>query len=169
MRVNSCQREKLVEKVPNYLGYEQKGYRKETDKGLREHLASQIEGIKRKLEDLADKLLLDDSSELGKTLNKMSRRMSTVIESLRLTDYEGASFLESDTVDEDSLEKIYNYDLSLKEKLEAIDEEIGALLKGEIEEGQMMESFNRILDQIDSFNQEFSEREFLVYGGKEEI
>jgi len=119
--------EKVADRIPGLAGYRAKEARRDTDKRLREFIASQIdrhrlrvEEIKRAATDEGDLDMLDD-------LGRLDARMQRTADALRFADYGYSGFFDQVKIREEELDRIYAYDEAILGDLDLLTRDVGGL------------------------------------------
>jgi hypothetical protein len=112
--------EKLMDKIPGLSGYQAREGRRDTDKRLREYMASQLDRVKDRIEDA--KLALTNQGNL-QALNEvglLQRRLQGVTDSIRFATYGYSGLFDQVKVREAELEQIYAHDLKMMDVVESL-------------------------------------------------
>ena len=177
------------ERVQGYSGYEQKAHRSTTDQRLREHLVSGITRIAGELQAFSDRLKEGDAAKQVGAIAKIEKKLRTVTDSLGAPAYEAHEFFDLEKIDREKLDRLYEYDHALVEKLQDLTDEVAALqgnglsaytrssqgLPGSAHIGQGFptdtaeDPLTPLRDLIDGFNQDLFEREILIAGETEQF
>jgi hypothetical protein len=103
--------EKLASAIPGISGYQAREGRRDTDKRLREWIASQLDRVKDRVEDA--KLALTNAGNL-QALNELGllhRRLQGATDSIRFATYGYSGFFDQVKVKDAELEQLYAHDL----------------------------------------------------------
>ena len=148
--------ESWMARIPGVRTYREREHRRETDKKLREHLASRLQEVRSQLK----KVVLDLSTKgqmesLGK-LDRLSSHLQQMADTIRYASYGYSGIFDVEKIREDELNRLYTFDLLLVDDLERIQksvEEIGpASSPGERE--KKVEAAETFLDSLETkFNQ----------------
>lgn len=145
---------KLLDVIPGYKGYREREQRRDADKLLREHLVGLIDGVREKLtrlqRDMADRKEFKPVTDL----DRVTRRLTRARDRLDHAPYGYAGFLDAAQVNEAELDRLYDYDLSLKQALAEIESAADVVVAGSAEQfdevlrklGDEIEEFSRMLD-----------------------
>ncbi len=120
--------ENWMARIPGVRTYREREHRRETDKKLREHLASRLQETRSQLK----KVILDLSTKgqtesLGK-LDRLSSHFQQMADTIRYASYGYSGIFDLEKIREDELNRLYTFDLLLVDDLERIQksvEEIG--------------------------------------------
>jgi len=112
--------ERLTSKIPGFKGYLEREMRREVDKMQRDWLAGQVDRARRAVQgkvrawsrsgNLAN---LDLAASLEKLLDRFANR-------IRHADYGYTGFFDAVKIWEDELDKLYEFDLALTDKVEEL-------------------------------------------------
>lgn len=119
--------QQLMEAIPGFDGYREREIRRAADKILREHLVSQLDGVRNRLNDViaawarAGRLRdLDD-------IDRVARKLAKVRDNIRFADYGYTGFFDALKIGEEQLDRLYEYDLSLSQGIAACGQSVEAL------------------------------------------
>ncbi|MCD6360907.1 MAG: hypothetical protein J7M38_08570 [Armatimonadetes bacterium] len=119
--------QKLAKQIPGFEGYFEQQNRRAADKLLREHLCAQLDGIVEELEKVAGEWSragqLDDLDDLERVAGRLRRAG----DKLRYADYGYTGFFDAVKIDEDDLQRFYEYDLSLRDFIGDVSAQVKAL------------------------------------------
>lgn len=119
--------ERWLAKIPGVRTYRDREHRRETDKHLREHLAARLlearSGLTRTTLEMSRKGQLGPLMEL----DRLSSRMQQMADTIRYASYGYAGIFDVEKIREEELERLYTFDLSLIEDLEAIQSKVAEL------------------------------------------
>jgi hypothetical protein len=112
--------ENWLARIPGIRTYRDREHRRETDKRLREHLASQLQearsSLKRIALDLSQKGQLDPLDEL----DRLSSHIQQMADTIRYASYGYGGIFDLEKIREEELDRLYAFDLSLMDDLEKI-------------------------------------------------
>lgn len=119
--------QKLISQIPGFDGYLAQEKRRTADKLLREFLCAQLDRIIEQLEQVAGTWSragqLDDLDDLERVAGKLRR----ATDKLRFADYGYTGFFDAVKIDQDDLQRFYQYDLSLRQFIAEVGERVQAL------------------------------------------
>ena len=113
--------ERIADKIPGLKGYREKESRRDTDKRLREHLASLVDQARRTLEGQKRELMAKGRLDILDDADRVARKMQKCGDQLRFATYGYSGFFDQVKVREEELDKIYRYDESLLGGVQALD------------------------------------------------
>lgn len=146
--------QKLLAVIPGYKGYREREVRRDADKLLREHLVGLIDGIRQKLTRLQREMSDRKEFKPVTDLDRIGRRLTRVRDRLEHAPYGYAGFLDAAQVNEAELDKLYDYDLALKQTLAQIETAADKVIAGTQDQfdevlrelGDEIEELSRMLD-----------------------
>jgi len=104
--------------VPGYKGYAAKEMRRETDRILRHAIVGQLQDRKRVLDDLMRDCASSRRLEHLESLESVRRRIEQVADSIRYAVQGYSGFFDTVQVKNEDLDRLYRYDLGLRERTE---------------------------------------------------
>jgi hypothetical protein len=110
----------MMKYVPGYRGYVEKETRREADKLLREHLAGRLRQGKEKIQDVRDKLVEESKLERLDDVDRVDLVFENVVDRLGFASYGYAGFFDAARVDEEALDRLYEYDEALAKAVDDI-------------------------------------------------
>ncbi len=110
----------MMKYVPGYRGYVEKETRREADKLLREHLAGRLRQGKEKVRDVRDKLVEESKLDRLDDVDRVDLIFENVVDRLGFASYGYAGFFDAARVDEEALDRLYEYDEALAKAVDGI-------------------------------------------------
>jgi len=113
--------EKWLSKIPGIRTYRVREERRETDKKLREHLADQLQEVRLHLKKCA--LEISRKSALDPILSEVDRlsaKIQQMADTIRYASYGYAGIFDLEKIREEELNRLYEFDLSLLDRLAQI-------------------------------------------------
>ncbi|HEC33264.1 MAG TPA: hypothetical protein ENI37_00925 [Chloroflexi bacterium] len=156
--------EKLLGKIPGYKGYKEKEMRRESDKILRETVATQMELRRQRMDDLQKQLISAGRFEYLDELGNADTKLQTFIDRVRKATYGYAGLFDAVRVREEELDRLYDFDnrlLEFDERLSAALDNLETSIPGG--EG-LAEAVRQVLDICADANRTFDEREQVILG-----
>jgi hypothetical protein len=156
--------EKLLGKIPGYKGYKEKEMRRESDKLLRETVATQMEIQRRRMDDLQKQLITAGRFEYLDEMGNATTKLQTFIDRVRNATYGYAGLFDAVRVREEELDRLYDFDNQL---LEFVEQLAAALsnLETSIPGGEgLAEAVRRVLDICAEANRTLDGREQVILG-----
>jgi hypothetical protein len=156
--------QRLAEKIPGLSGYHAKETRREVDKLYREHLADRLRKVKDNLS-----AVMRDMTDGGRLfeiapVERLSKKVDTIENRVRYATYGYAGFFDAVQIKEQQLDAIYQFDLRLVEKVEAIEGHANAL-RGQSGTPAELKTASSTLEQaIDDLGNTFDMRHQAING-----
>ena len=104
---------KLFAKIPGFKGYIERVDRRNADKLLRESISDQYQAQWQRISSIQRDLVNAGQLEVLDDVEIASTRLRQFIDRIKTAAYGYSSFFESVKINEDELEKVYQYDLAL--------------------------------------------------------
>lgn len=112
--------EKIANAIPGFKGYREKELRRDADRLQREHLAELLEVCKKGLNQAADAATRSGNLEGVNQVELALKRLERVVNRIRYADRGYAGFFDPVKVDEAVLARVYEFDLSLLQSVDAV-------------------------------------------------
>ena len=112
--------EKLASAIPGFKGYRERELRRDADRQQREHLAARLEANKKALNELADQATRGGALDAINDIEAARKRLDRVAARVRYAERGYSGFFDAVKVDETVLARIYQFDVSLLEGVEAV-------------------------------------------------
>lgn len=150
--------ERLGEKIPGYSGYVQKERRRDLDKLHREHLADRLRAIKQHLSDAVRELT--DTGRLMEVgpIDRASKKLDQAENRVRFASYGYSGFFDVQKVEEPQLDRLYQFDLALVQKVEEVEHHARSLKEKMVTGPELKASAAQLETALDEFNRTFDER-----------
>ena len=150
--------ERLGDKIPGYSGYVAKERRRDADKLHREHLAERLRAAKQPLTDVMRELSSTGRLfEVG-PVDRVLKKLDQVENRVRFASYGYAGFFDAVKIEEPQLDRIYQFDLALVERVERVEQ----LARGLSQKGSTVEGLKagaaELEGAVDDLNRTFDER-----------
>ncbi|MFO7916459.1 MAG: hypothetical protein R6V13_00050 [Anaerolineae bacterium] len=156
--------EKLVSRIPGYRGYKKKEQRREADKLLRLEVARRYAEQLRRLGEVQYTLSERGELTLLASLERAASKLQLLIDRLRTAAYGYAGLFDALKVDEDVLDRLYDFDYAMLEGVEGIAASIDALDRTVAEEGDISAQADALLEQLTALNDTFTRRQDVILG-----
>ena len=122
--------ENWLAKIPGIRTYRDREHRRETDKQLRDHLASRLQETRK----LLKRLILDTSQKGGLNLlaemDRLSAHIQQMADTIRYASYGYGGIFDLEKIREEELDQLYTFDLSLLADLEGIQAQMEKMGQG---------------------------------------
>jgi hypothetical protein len=119
--------EKLADKVPGLSGYRARDDRRETDKRLREYIATRLDGVKATVD--AVKLDMTNQGNLAALgpVGLFHRKLQRLADTIRFASYGFSGLFDQLKIKEAELDRIYNHDLKMVDVVELLEGAVSTL------------------------------------------
>ncbi len=154
--------EQLVSRIPGYRGYKQKEQRREADKLLRLHVARQYQEQLDRLNRLQYQLTTGGDLTAMMVLERAVSKLQLLIDRLRTASYGYAGVFDALKVDEDVLDRLYEFDqgmLSGVESLSAILDELTDMVNNG---HPTRDAANQLIGELEELHRTFGERQEVI-------
>lgn len=153
--------ERLVSRIPGYRGYKRKEQRREADKLLRLEVARRYEEQLRRLGEVQYTLSEKGQLALLASLERAASKLQLLIDRLRTAAYGYAGLFDALKVDEEVLDRLYDFDYAMLEGVEDLSASIDALDQA-VEEGDISARADDLLDRLTTLNNTFTRRQDVI-------
>ena len=119
--------DELMNKIPGYAGYRERENRRDADQKHREFVAKRLTGKKRSLQDVGETLMGNGGLSHLTKLDNLTNKIDRLVERTRHASAGFSSFVDTNNVDVQRLDAIYEHDMSLLESVESLDTLVGSL------------------------------------------
>ena len=148
--------ENWMARVPGVRTYRDREHRRETDKKLREHLASRLQEFRSRLKTVVADLSARGQMESLAKLDRFSAHLQQMADTIRYAGYGYGGAFDLEKIRDEELNRLYTFDLLLVDDLERIQakvEEVSREKSGEVRE-QKVDEAESLLDALEmKFNQ----------------
>jgi hypothetical protein len=146
--------------LPGIGSYQDKESLRQSDKKLREFLSSQLSDYMKTIEKLKTDISRRGSLSFLRELDDITRRMDTLSRSLRFASRGYAPVFDSDQVGEDALQRLFQFDQSLKQDIDLADPLVSKISeRSEALDPALLKELDEILLRIEK---RIDERERLL-------
>jgi hypothetical protein len=116
--------DKIGSLIPGYRGYSEKDSRRNCDKLLRNRISDQLLKVEDIVRDRLKLIIMQKKINDIELLESLRKKVNTLSDKVRFAPYGESSFFADSKIDEDELEKIYEYDFYLLIDLEKINKDL---------------------------------------------
>jgi hypothetical protein len=153
--------EQIANAIPGFQGYREKELRRDADRLQREFMARRLEECKKPLDGAAASSTRGGSLDVINDVETARKRLDRLIARIRYADRGYAGFFDPIKVEEDTLARVYEFDLALLQEVSAIRETAptpqaaGDVLKA---------SLRAFVERLDVLDARLAERESVLGG-----
>ncbi|MGB9776421.1 MAG: hypothetical protein ACPLYD_01450 [Anaerolineae bacterium] len=156
--------EKLLGQIPGYKGYKEKEMRRESDKLLREAVATRMRAHLRRMQGLQRRLIGAGRLEYLDDLGVAITQLQTFIDRVRRASYGYSGLFDAVRVREEELDRLYDFDHRLLEYGERLSAALDTL-ETAIPSGEgLAEALRAVQSIVAEANDTFSMREEVILG-----
>lgn len=123
--------EKIGKFIPGYKGYSEREGRRDTDKLLRVEIAKHLDHMKETINDVIRQQMDKKDVESIKDIDRLKINLDIVANQVRYANYGESGFFDIVQINTPDLDKLYQYDLGIKQEVEQLEFKIKALLNTE--------------------------------------
>ena len=152
--------ERLGDKIPGYRGFQDRELRRDVDRLLREHLAAELGRLKAALRDRARSYT--DAGKIGVlgSFDRLDRQLDGLSQAVRFSDYGATGLFDPVKIGEAELARLYEFDQSVVDDLEQIEQGIVALpAPGGEAPGAALD---RLLQEVRALDDKWRQREHVI-------
>jgi hypothetical protein len=154
--------ERIVNEIPGFKGYREKELRRDADRLHREHLASRLERARKGLDDVAAAATRSGGLDAINDVETARKRLEKAVARVRYADRGYSGFFDAIKVDEDTLARVYAFDLAL---LQGIDRVIGAAERAP-SAPDARATVTEMTAELDALDRSLADREAILGGIK---
>ncbi|MCS7282597.1 MAG: hypothetical protein NZ769_04490 [Anaerolineae bacterium] len=159
--------EKLLGQIPGYKGYKEKEMRRESDKLLRQVVATRMEAQRRRMDDLQRRLISAGRLEYLDDLGVAITQLQTFIDRVRRATYGYSGLFDAVRVREEELDRLYDFDHQLLEYGDRLSAALDTL-ETAIPSGEgLAEAIRAVQSICAEANNTFSLRDEVILGGSQ--
>jgi hypothetical protein len=113
--------ERLGDKIPGFRGFQNRELRRDVDKLQREHISHRLTQLKTRVREKAGRYT--DAGRIGslQPFDRIEKRLEGLSQTVRFSDYGATGLFDPVKIKEAELERLYRFDLSVLQDLEALD------------------------------------------------
>jgi len=154
----------MMKYIPGYRGYAEKETRREADKLLREHLAGRLRQGKEKIKDVRDKLVEEAKLDQLDDVDRVDLIYENVVDRLGFASYGYAGFFDANRVDEEALDRLYEFDESLAKAVDDVIAKTEAVAAAVGEGGEFKKPLDDLKADLRAFNDKLDQRKDTILG-----
>ncbi|MCS7287184.1 MAG: hypothetical protein RMK30_09200 [Anaerolineae bacterium] len=160
--------EKLALSIPGFKGYKEKEIRREADRLLRQHVASVLEEARGLLQETQIMVMQRGKIGLLDDLERAVMKLQNTADRLRTASYGYSGFFDAVKIREEELDALYDFDLSLLGKAEALVAAAKGLKEAAGGGEELLPLINQIISEADALMDTFLRRQEAVINFKGE-
>jgi hypothetical protein len=153
--------ETILRYIPGFRGYLEKEYRRDSDELQREWLADRLQRSKRAIDELSRPLADAGQIDVLPQVDRLRARLDKLIARIRGAMQGYSGFFDLVRVREDLLDRVYEHDVGLMQRVDAVGESVEALPDAP---DRIPAGVADLLQQIDVLEQQWDVREDMLKG-----
>jgi len=153
--------ETILRYIPGFRGYLEKEYRRDSDELQREWLADRLQRAKRAIDDLTRPLADAGQIDALPQVDRLRGRLDKLIARIRGAMQGYSGFFDLVRVREDLLDRLYEHDVGLMQRVDALGQAIEQLPEAP---DRIPKTVSDLLEQIDVLEQQWDVREDMLKG-----
>jgi hypothetical protein len=154
--------EKAVRLIPGYKGYKRKEERRDNDQLLRVMLVDRLDKIRGSVNEVLAALRGPDALEAVTDIDRLLKRLEKATDEVRFADRGYRGWFDVHKVQEDELDRLYEFDAALAENIAAIEEAMKALSTAAGLGGPIKSQVEGIIDLLLRFSEKMTSRSDLM-------
>lgn len=160
--------EKIGKIIPGYSGYKKKLERQEADKLLRDYLVQQMNQVMDRLKDLLDELSRGMKLKFMDGVDRPLKNLEKLRDRIKYADHGYTGWFEPAKIDTAVLDRIYEFDAALIDRVEALKALIGQALQDSGDDDKLSAALKTLQQEVSDQDAQFYEREnFIIKSGNE--
>ena len=150
--------EKIGSFIPGYKGYSEKEGRKDTDKLIRMEIAKHLDGSKADIDIIIREQMYDKNTSVTNELDRIKKKLDLVSNQIRFANYGESGFFDVLQVGIADLDRLYQFDLRIKEETEGLVSMIKTLRRSE----NLKKDCSSIIDVLSALSEKVSSRDKVI-------
>lgn len=110
--------QRLMQDIPGFDGYREREIRRTADKLVREQLVAEMDVVRGAINAVMRRDAREGRLQGLADLDRLARQLGKVRDNVRFADYGYTGFFDAVKINEDDLDRIYQYDVSLRDQIE---------------------------------------------------
>lgn len=156
--------DELMNKIPGYAGYREREGRREADQKHREFMAKRLTGKKRAIQDVGETLMGSGGLSHLTKLDSLTNKIDRLVERTRHASAGFSSFADTNVVDTERLDRIYEHDMALLQTVESLDELIETLESAAETNDNVGPAINKVKKSLDAIDGHLDTRDKILKG-----
>lgn len=139
--------DKIGRIIPGYTGYSMRDSRRNIDKELRLQIANNLNLTEKKIEQHCLLLVRTNQNQIAMEWEQVRKAINTLIPKIKNASYGVSGFFSDNQIKESELDKIYEMDLKLSERINLINTTIAENINESIMSNALMQSLS-VIDEL---------------------
>ena len=124
--------EKIADAIPGLRSYRSHEHRRDTDKRLRDFIASRIDTMREKVDDIKLELTNEGKIELLDDVDLATKKLRKVADSTRHASYGYTGVFDQVKMKDDELDLLFSYDIKILESISVLDDQTKLFISSEV-------------------------------------
>ena len=154
--------QKLLSAIPGFDGYRERELRRTADKLVRDRLVSDLDKVRDDLKDVVARWARAGRLQDLPDIDRLSRLLGKVRDNIRFADYGYTGFFDAVKIKEEQLDRLYEYDVSLRGQIENCKAAVAELASAA--EADSQDKLKAVEAAIDELQQMVDRREEVASG-----
>jgi len=150
--------EKIGAFIPGYKGYSEKEGRRDTDKLLRLEIAKHLDRMKETMNDVIRQQTDEKKMDFINDLDRIKRNLDIAANQVRFANHGESGFFDIVQVDTTDLDKLYQYDMGIKEESEQLALKIKSLQASE----NLKKDCSSIISSLAALSEKMTNRDKVI-------
>ncbi len=152
--------ERIVDKIPGFKGYQDRELRRDVDRMQREYLSRRFGDLKAVVRRSARDYT--DAGQIGMLhlFERLDRDLDGLSQAVRFADYGASGLFDVVKIYDEELDRLYQFDLSLLEDLEALSADLAAIPSPGGDDAR--EALDRAVDSVIALRGKWSDRKNVI-------
>jgi hypothetical protein len=150
--------ESLAKKIPGYKGYKEKELRREADKLLRNQLAGQLEGQRRRLVELQNRAISQAQIAYLDDLERTAMKLQLLTDRVKTASYGYAGLFDALKIKEEQLDMLYDFDARVLASVNIIAADIDRVESAVATREGVEEAISELAETLEQANRTFAHR-----------
>jgi len=155
------QLEQIANAIPGFKGYRERELRRDADRLQREFIAERLETCKKQLDAAASSATRSGSLDVINDIETARKRLDRLVARIRYADRGYAGFFDAVKVEEETLGRVYEFDLAMVAEASALQDAARAL-GGEPD--ALKTGLGAFIQKIDALDARLADREAVLRG-----
>ncbi len=153
--------QKLAKAIPGFAGYREAEIRRTADRLVRDHMVKLLDATRGDLNDLMRKSGTSDMDMTAK-IGEAQRRLTKLRDRVDHAAYGYSGFFDAVKVENEELDRMYDYDMSLMENIADMDATVAKLKDADADDYESL--LSELAEQMDEFEQMLDDRSEVAKG-----
>jgi len=154
--------EKAIRLVPGYKGYKRKEERRDNDHLFRMMLVARLEKLRTVLGECTASMKGSEALSAASHLDRIGKRLEKSTDEIRFADRGYRGWFDMHKVQEDELDRLYEFDIALTEDVEELEKAFEELSRASTAGSSLSEPAGMVVEYLIAFSEKISSRSDLM-------